>query len=248
MGTRKHYDHFAKAVVRIRAVFHKLTFVVRSHRGTTNLNPGEIGNEKIPRRLGCSGCCRNGFGESSVTMFGILTVGLQHGTGSGAGAADKTAINSGGDVTSRLGFRGTEGLGGGLTAGFWLEAQINVDNGTGAQTITNNQASGLATSDLAGGQGLTFNRRATVSLAGKSLGEVRLGRDYRVESVNNAAVDPFTVQGAGGSQGPDQRGCVDWENGVRHKRYHWRCHLVQRGRLVRLRLCQIGGCDQSRQV
>lgn len=140
--------------------------------------------------------------QSSVTMFGIVTIGLQHGTGSGAGAADKTGINSGGDVTSRLGFRGTEDLGGGLSAGFWLEGQVNVDDGTGAGTITNNQASGVAPS-LAGGQGLTFNRRATVSLASKSLGEVRLGRDYRVESVNNAAFDPFTVQGAGGSEGPD---------------------------------------------
>lgn len=140
--------------------------------------------------------------QSSVTMFGIVTLGVQHGTGSGAGSADKTGINSGGDVTSRLGFRGTEDLGGGLSAGFWLEAQVNVDDGTGAQTVTNNQTTGLAPS-LAGGQGLTFNRRATVSLASKSLGEVRLGRDYRVESVNNAAFDPFTVQGAGGSEGPD---------------------------------------------
>jgi hypothetical protein len=30
MGMRKHYDHFAKAVVRIGTVLHKLTFVVRS--------------------------------------------------------------------------------------------------------------------------------------------------------------------------------------------------------------------------
>lgn len=141
--------------------------------------------------------------QSSVTMFGIVTLGLQHGTGSGTGSANRTGIDSGGDVTSRLGFRGTEDLGGGLSAGFWLEAQVNVDNGTGAQTITNNQASGVAPSNLAGGQGLTFNRRATVSLASKSLGEMRLGRDYRVESLNNASFDPFTVQGAGGSEGPD---------------------------------------------
>lgn len=136
--------------------------------------------------------------QSSVTLFGIVTAGIQHGSGSGAGSASRTAIDSGGDVTSRLGFRGTEDLGGGLSAGFWLEAQVNVDNGTGAQTVTNNQTSGIV-----GGQGLTFNRRATVSLASKNLGEVRLGRDYRVESLNNAVFDPFTVQGAGGSEGPD---------------------------------------------
>lgn len=141
--------------------------------------------------------------QSSVSIFGVVTLGLQHGSGSGAGAANRTGIDSGGDVTSRLGFRGAEDLGGGLSAGFWLESQVNVDNGTGAQTITNNQTSGIAPSNAAGGQGLTFNRRATVSLASKSLGEVRLGRDYRVESVNNASFDPFTVQGAGGSEGPD---------------------------------------------
>ncbi|WP_372825706.1 porin [Polaromonas sp.] len=136
--------------------------------------------------------------QSSVTMFGIVTIGLQHGTGDGVGSSDKSGINSGGDVTSRLGFRGTEDLGGGMSAGFWLEGQLNVDNGSGAPTGTNNQVGGIT-----GGGGLTFNRRSTVSLASKSLGEVRLGRDYRVESVNNSAFDPFTVQGAGGSEGPD---------------------------------------------
>lgn len=150
--------------------------------------------------------------QSSVTMFGVVTAGFQHGSGSGAGASTRNGIDSGGDVTSRLGFRGTEDLGGGLAAHFWLEAHVNVDNGTGAQTITNNQTSGLtnlqtpsgvAPPSLAGGQGLTFNRRATVSLESKSLGELRLGRDYRVESLNNAVFDPFTVQGAGGSEGPD---------------------------------------------
>lgn len=136
--------------------------------------------------------------QSTVNMFGIVTLGLQHGSGSGVGASSKTGINSGGDVTSRLGFRGTEDLGRGLSAGFWLEGQVNADDGTGGTTVTNNQTSGIV-----GGQGLIFNRRSTISLESKSLGEVRLGRDYRVESVNNASFDPFTVQGAGGSEGPD---------------------------------------------
>ena len=76
---------------------------------------------------------------------------------------------------SRLGFRGTEDLGGGLNASFWLEAGLNNDNGTGASTSTNNSTS-TSQAGASGSQGLTFNRRSTVSLA-STWGELRLGRD-----------------------------------------------------------------------
>lgn len=39
------------------------------------------------------------------------------------------SVNSGGMNTSRLGFRGTEDLGGGLKALFQLESEVNVDSG-----------------------------------------------------------------------------------------------------------------------
>lgn len=110
--------------------------------------------------------------QSSVTVFGILDVNLAYGSGS---IANRTQLYRGGQSTPRIGFRGEEDLGGGLKAGFWLEGQVNPDDGTGAPTNTNNQASGNPPA-LAGGQGLVFARRSTVSLKG-NWGEVRLGRD-----------------------------------------------------------------------
>ena len=90
-----------------------------------------------------------------------------------------------------------EDLGGGLKAGFWLKAQIQADNGAGAATNTNNQAPGSPVPPgLAGGQGLRFNRRSTVSLPG-SLGQVILGNDYHGTFWNRVAFDPFGVNGVG---------------------------------------------------
>jgi len=129
--------------------------------------------------------------QSSVTVFGIVDVNVQRGSGS---VADRNQVGSGGIGSSRLGFRGTEDLGDGLTAGFWLESGINVDTGTGGTTNTNNQSTGTS-----GGGSLTFGRRATVSLAG-NWGEVRLGRDYSAAYYNRFEFDPYGNSGVGASQ------------------------------------------------
>lgn len=129
--------------------------------------------------------------QSSVTLFGIVDATLAHGSGS---VSSKTQLTNSGYNSSRLGFRGTEDLGGGMSASFWLEAGVNNDNGSGANTNTNNQASGST-----GGGGLTFNRRSTVSLAG-GWGELRLGRDYSPQFWNLTVFDPFGTNGVGTTQ------------------------------------------------
>ncbi len=163
--------------------------------------------------------------QSSVTLFGVVDATLAHGSGS---VANKTALVPSGYNSSRLGFRGTEDLGGGLSASFWLEAGLNNDNGTGAATNTNNRSTGggvfttyargstlpsgavcsatAFTPDGAAGcnvsnttngnQGLTFNRRSTVSLAG-GWGEIRLGRDYTPQFWTMTIFDPFGTNGVG---------------------------------------------------
>ena len=88
----------------------------------------------------------------------------------------QTALSSGANSSSRVGFRGTEDLGGGLAAGFWLEAGYNLDSG----------ASGLT----------SFNRRSTVSLSG-NFGEIRLGRDYVPTYWNESVFDPMGAVGVG---------------------------------------------------
>ncbi len=128
--------------------------------------------------------------QSSVTLFGVVDATYAYGSGS---VSNKSQLTNSGYNSSRLGFRGVEDLGGGLSASFWLEAGVNNDNGTGGVTNTNNQA---ATST---GGGLTFNRRSTVSLNG-GFGEVRLGRDYTPQFWNLTVFDPFGTNGVGTTQ------------------------------------------------
>ncbi|WP_429614718.1 porin [Variovorax sp. W2I14] len=94
----------------------------------------------------------------------------------GSVKVSRTALANSGYNSSRLGFRGTEDLGGGLAASFWLEAPIANDDG----------ATGVA----------SFKRRSTVSLSG-GFGEVRLGRDYTPTFWNDTVFDPFGTNGVG---------------------------------------------------
>lgn len=129
--------------------------------------------------------------QSSVTLFGVADATFQSGSGS---VAKRTQLGAGGNSSARIGFRGTEDLGGGMSASFWLEGAVSSDNGSGGTTSTNNQTTGTT-----GGGGLTFGRRSTVSLAGP-WGELRLGRDYSVQYYNRFSFDPFGNVGVGGSQ------------------------------------------------
>ncbi len=136
--------------------------------------------------------------QSSVTLFGVVDATYAHGSGSGVGSSSKSQLTNSGYNSSRIGFRGTEDLGGGMSASFWLEAGVNNDNGSGAATNLNNQATGTGAA-TAGTQGLTFNRRSTVSLA-SGLGELRLGRDYSPQFWNQTVFDPFGTNGVGTTQ------------------------------------------------
>lgn len=139
--------------------------------------------------------CGIASAQSNVQLYGTIDTGVAHGKGS---VSDRTSLINSGTNSSMLGFRGVEDMGGGLFAGFWAEAGVNTDSGAGQGTNTNNQNSGVAAA-LAGGQGLTFNRRMTVSLGG-NWGELRLGRDYTPQWSNHSHSDPFGTQGIGTNQ------------------------------------------------
>jgi len=120
--------------------------------------------------------------QSSVTLFGIVdlsAVSVKNGSLSQKLLASNQ-LNS-----NRLGFRGVEDLGGGLRAGFWLEA--GMDNDVGNAGGSNGLAAPAAGSTL-------FNRRSTVSLMG-NFGEIRLGRDYTPSFWNYTVFDPFGTNG-----------------------------------------------------
>src|SRR5450830_704278 len=68
------------------------------------------------------------FAQSNVTIYGILDAGITSERGGAAG--NVTKVTSGAASASRLGFKGTEDLGGGLSAVFKLEAGVKVDDGS----------------------------------------------------------------------------------------------------------------------
>ena len=112
--------------------------------------------------------------QSSVTLFGVIDLAARSVDN---GSAQKQLAASGLN-SSRLGFRGTEDLGGGLKANFWIEGAIDADTGN------------------AGGQ--TWQRRSTVGLQG-AFGEVRFGRQKNPTGLNWEQLDPFGDTGMGAS-------------------------------------------------
>ena len=113
--------------------------------------------------------------QSNVTLFGIVDVNARYVKNDGQTA--KKVMGTDGLNSSRLGFRGVEDLGGGLSAGFWLEGGMTPNDGSSA--------------------GLNFRRRSTVSLVSTSFGELRLGRDYTPSFWTRAVYDPFGENGFG---------------------------------------------------
>ena len=113
--------------------------------------------------------------QSSVSVYGRLDASLGSEKAGASGAAQsQSQMSSGLLSTSRLGFRGTEDLGGGLKAIFQLETTLGVDTGAAF--------------------GAGFDRQSIVGLTG-GFGAVKLGRtetafdDIRDISVGSALWD-----------------------------------------------------------
>lgn len=120
------------------------------------------------------------FAQSSVTLFGVMDLAIRSTKNEGVGS--QASMISGGNTTSRFGFRGTEDLGAGLSAGFWLESLVAGDTGVGGSSVPAAQL---------------FDRRSTVSLVSKSVGELRVGRDFVPTYTNWGRFDPFSYVGVG---------------------------------------------------
>jgi len=91
---------------------------------------------------------------AQVTVYGIMDLAVR--SSSPDVGPSTTTMESGSFYTSRLGFKGTEDLGGGLKASFTLEGKVDAD--TGATTLGNRESSVA----LSGGFGaITLGRTDT---------------------------------------------------------------------------------------
>jgi predicted porin len=120
--------------------------------------------------------------QTNVQIYGVADAGISY-TDNGAASNAKTwGLSSGGQSGSRIGFKGSEDLGGGLSAIFTLENGFNIDNGSLAQ-------SDAATTRL-------FGRQAFVGLNG-GFGAVKFGRQYSPLRSALESIDPFGLGLAG---------------------------------------------------
>ena len=137
--------------------------------------------------------------QSSVTIYGIVDAGLVSERGGKAG--NVTKVTSGVGSASRIGFRGTEDLGGGLSAVFTLESGFAADTGVG-------DASGL------------FQRQSFVGLVSKEAGSLTLGRQYTpLYLALSQVADPFAAGLAGSAKNlfAASGGNVRYSNAVNYK-------------------------------
>jgi len=111
--------------------------------------------------------------STSVTLYGVVDTGIEFLNHAGTGGAGSVyRVSSGNEAGSRWGMRGTEDLGGGLSAVFALESGFNTDTGTSAQG------------------GRLFGRQAYVGLK-NGWGMVTLGRQINTLYELFVPIDPF---------------------------------------------------------
>ncbi|MFC7297810.1 porin [Herminiimonas aquatilis] len=111
--------------------------------------------------------------QSSISIYGTIDGGVRHLTNATV-AGSTTKIGSNGEYyNNRLGFKGTEDLGGGMNAHFHLEGGFNT--GTGASDNKDGRA---------------FNRISSVGIAGP-FGSIDFGRQPSVACKAVYAYEPF---------------------------------------------------------
>ena len=148
--------------------------------------------------------------QSNVTIYGVVDTGLVKESGSD--------VRMGGNVDSRIGFRGVEDLGSGMKATFELERRFDLNDGTQKSSgvvdttppisnagvslingfLTSNKTS-WNYSDWAQGKKVEWVGASNVGLKGDAWGQVRLGRVNSLSVETFRMLDPFNQYGVGAS-------------------------------------------------
>jgi predicted porin len=136
--------------------------------------------------------------QSSVTIYGLLDLAVTKGNGGtapngGANGLSEAYIMKQ-SASSRLGFRGNEDMGGGLSAQFHIEHRFTPDDGVAASPF--------------------WAARSYVQLTSAAVGSVYLGREYGPEFWPAVKTDPFGWDGVGQIGGMQYAGFSTALNGA----------------------------------
>jgi predicted porin len=155
-------------------------------------------NKKIMAAIGIALGADCAFAQSNVTIYGIADIAFVSERGGIGGNVNK--ITNGGVSASRIGFRGSEELGNGVSAFFTLENGYRIDTGE---------------VDAAG---TMFNRQSFVGLKTRA-GTLTIGRQYTPwHQTLGQVADPFVTGYAGTSKNlfPDSGTNVRTSNTVQY--------------------------------
>ena len=150
--------------------------------------------------------------QSSVTIYGVIDTSMNQGTdkvnlNGTTTTVKQTTTGAGKDglASSRLGIRGVEDLGGGMSASFvWEQGLVSIGNGgTGIQASRTAADADVSTQTTTP---FVDARQVYVGLADKKMGEIRLGRQatgihnviatYSAGYANNVAGALYSAQGS----------------------------------------------------
>jgi len=153
--------------------------------------------------------------QSSVTVYGLLDVGYigsnarevngvtaPTGTTSSTymankvNAIQKSAFGNGAEQTSRLGFKGTEDLGGGTSAFFTVELGLQPQNGN----LSGSAPTTSSNNNLVNNGGAAIdNRQSFIGLKKNGLGQAAFGRQYTPIFNAGAVTDPGQYNNVAGN-------------------------------------------------
>lgn len=115
------------------------------------------------------------FAQTNVTIYGIVDTSVHYLSNANANGSSNIRLDNGAIANSRIGFKGTEDLGGGLKAMFQLENGFSSDTGAAMQN------------------GALFGRQSWVGLQG-GFGKVRVGKQNTpLFDLLGDHFDPLTV-------------------------------------------------------
>jgi predicted porin len=128
--------------------------------------------------------------QSTVTVYGIIDAGYigsnaKEGT-NGASKITKSAFGQSAEQTSRLGFRGTEDLGGGASAFFTVELGLTPQN----SELSGGTAEDRIQRTTNGSGSAVDNRQSFVGLKKNGLGQFAFGRQYTPVFNTGATTSP----------------------------------------------------------
>lgn len=138
--------------------------------------------------------CVPAFCQQGIVPYGVVDLGLVRDTDSGS---TTFKVDSGLQTASRLGIKGNEALGGGMSASFVIESQIEADTGTPSFA------------------GRVFGSQVWVGLSG-ALGAVKLGRMFTPYFGAIATNDPFDAKGPGEATRLFQDSGVRMDNTIKY--------------------------------